>query len=460
MQRKPVLVVALCVLGLLGGIAAPREAAANPFDSLAERWKAFRGRSELLTCLTAAFAEISASAPFDAFADDASSQISDVVDQSRDRMKANFGAVMRGQLESLNVDSSTEANVDLALLTWREFSKLNPIATCFAKVIDRRTDKLRETVARVKTKMENWSVELFQEHVANKLHESIGQGLVKVLTQGGAVLSEEELSKIANVQYARFLIGQLKKSTSHLRAYTTGRDANARKLSWQDFAKTFFPTEHFPLDFQVSLGIEIVRGMAYHYIKDEAPGKGGYYINQALGLVQLAEGTNERVASSLCGLVPEAGAAICNATILQAMDAIWNQVVIPMLRSQVQTLLKRAVDEVVDRVKQRILDRAAASRTLAVDTGPMRILLDVLTQDLVVNLADVGTNELRRAIAEFGQAIVELPYLTTLPPVDMRGTIPTPAVPAPIVVTVPGTVPPPPAGMSSPVAAPRSSAVR
>lgn len=446
--RFGLLLPVLIVAGVGGG---PAPAAANTITEKIEAIKdKLRGRSEFFTCLSTAFDAYRQSSEVESFGDESASFMAGVMDSAREQVRANYAVIMGRSLEAMTADPAPEGDplpLERTLDSWREVARSHPIISCFSSMADRRAEKARATAHRVAVKMKELSLDLFKQHIAGRLHQAIGAGLVKIITGGGGtVLTRERLSNIANTHYARYLIAQLKTSAVALSQYSAtavpSKPAEERAVTWRAFVATLGPSEHFTHEFQVTLGIEIVRGMAYQFVEDESPGRGGYFLNKAMGVLQLSEGISQRIVSSVCGLVPEVGAAICNATLLQALDAVWNEIILPQVRAQAVSLIKRGIDLALGKAKEVALAhvvkvsttadaaaKAAASavigRALDPELTPFKSLMDILTQDLLSQLADVGTSELRAAVAELGRSIIALAQNPPPPPAE-RLTIPAP----------------------------------
>lgn len=95
-------------------------------------------------------------------------------------------------------------------------------------------------------------------------------------------------------------------------------------------------TEDYLENLQRPYKINLFRAMGHKYVDSAEHKHGGYFINQTVSVLQLSEGTVEKIAEAVCGLVPEAGAAIC-AVVEEVINASWNFGVVPGIESWVKT---------------------------------------------------------------------------------------------------------------------------
>lgn len=146
--------------------------------------------------------------------------------------------------------------------------------------------------------------------------------------------------------------------------------------------------------------------MGHEYIDSDRPGHGGFLVNEAVGLIQLSEGTIEKVSSALCGLVPEAGAAIC-AVVEEAMDAVWNQGLVPLIRFAATTALHTGYNQSMDQGKS-VLQQGKLPRDVRTQTPHLQGILNILSKDLLLHLADTNLKDTRDALNLFNGSVAQL----------------------------------------------------
>ena len=134
----------------------------------------------------------------------------------------------------------------------------------------------------------------------------------------------------------------------------------------------------------LEIGVELVRAMAHKYMSSKEPGHGGHLLDQAIGLLQTGEGTVEKVVSALCGLIPEAGAAIC-AVIEEVVELAWSNVAAVVIEGIAQDMINGAIDKLVDTAKEQLMRKQnlAAIRSSA---GPLGDILRALPHEQAIGL--------------------------------------------------------------------------
>jgi len=102
-----------------------------------------------------------------------------------------------------------------------------------------------------------------------------------------------------------------------------------------------------PAEIRNEYAVAIFRAMGHRYIDSNYHEHGGYFINQTVSVLQLSEGSMEKVSSAICGLVPEVGAAICS-VLEVAIDATWNFGIIPGIESGIKEQFHKYIDVSMD----------------------------------------------------------------------------------------------------------------
>jgi hypothetical protein len=440
MRLHRILIIPILFVAVAGLRTPP--AAAGPTDALAAKFKemkaALTARSGLVKCLSdikEAKELEEANAAIDSVDPDAQTAIgssstaadtdhtgymSHVMMRARAKMAEHFAHIMKPQLDGLaeEPDAKGQRVSERASEGVKAFSSLGAMGNCFANAAHGYATKVKAVFGKIGPALETASLNMFKAHVVKPLNTAIIKGFVKVITMDGATLSETELSRIVNTYYARYLIRQLVDGIPKLKEYKSAPTDD----TWKKFAATLLPSDGFTAELKVTLTVEVVRSIAHQYINDDSVGRGGYYINEAVGILQLAEGTTSRMVSSVCGLIPEAGAAICNATLLQGVDIVWNGVVIPAIRAKVKALVKDAIDRAINYVELKVKakmeakEQAAAKKrgeealaelhkdytahdtTATTALAALTVATDKITELLLRKFADVGTSELRSAV--------------------------------------------------------------
>ena len=158
--------------------------------------------------------------------------------------------------------------------------------------------------------------------------------------------------------------------------------AQALAQAQQRVATALRPTNDWPQLYS-AIGVELMRAVGHKYIDSDKPGHGGFLLNAGTSVLQLSEGSIEKIASALCGLIPEAGAAAC-AIYEEAISAAWNSIVVPQLQAELSRMIHVLWDQSIDKVRSEL----AAGRTLndiRTRLGPADAMVAALPAEAVLH---------------------------------------------------------------------------
>jgi len=336
-----------------------------------------------------------------------------MIKHQMDQMRANFSHTMGPALQMLrngmNQPPQAGLIIDMAFDSWERLASTHPGARCLSPLINKPRPALKNAAFQLQNNLQTEMKSIFDTHIAPALHEAIGKGLGRILTgkDSGVLLSEEELKAVANGVFAKYLIRQLQNGSTAIQSFTNALgNPGAQSAAVTQIQQALHPQAQWPELFRLELGVEIVRAMGHKYIDSDRPGHGGFLVNEAMGLIQLSEGTVEKVSSALCGLVPEAGAAVC-AVVEEAMDAVWNQALVPLIRWGATTGLHAGYNQAMDQGKMA-LQQGKLPRDVRAQTPHLQGILNILSKDLLLHLADTNLKDTREALNLFNGSVTQL----------------------------------------------------
>jgi hypothetical protein len=134
----------------------------------------------------------------------------------------------------------------------------------------------------------------------------------------------------------------------------------------------------------LEIGVEMLRAVAHKYMKSKEVGHGGHLLDQAIGLLQTGEGSVEKVLSGLCGLIPEAGAAVC-AVVEEVLELVWSNVAVVGIEGAAQGFINEAIDQLVDGLKAELLKKSSLA-TIRRSVGPLGEVLRALPHEQAIGL--------------------------------------------------------------------------
>ena len=330
-----------------------------------------------------------------------------------DRMQTTFPQTMAPALQMLrngmNQPPQASVVIDMAIDSWERLAATHEGARCLIPLLKKHRPALKNAANQLQGNLQTQTKLIFDTHISPALHEAVGKGLTRILTSqdSGVLLSKEELKAVANGVFAKYLILQLQNGSKAIQSFTKALgNSGAQTAAVSQIQQALHPQAQWPELFRLELGAEIIRAMGHKYIDSDRPGHGGFLVNQAVGLIQLSEGTVEKVASAVCGLVPEVGAAVC-AVVEEALDAVWNQGLVPLIRWGATTGLHTGFNETIDQGKAA-LHQGKLAQDIRAKTPHLQGILNVLSKDLLLHVADTNLKETRENLDIFNSSVTQL----------------------------------------------------
>jgi hypothetical protein len=330
-----------------------------------------------------------------------------------DRMQTTFPQTMAPALQMLrngmNQPPQASVVIDMAIDSWERLAATHEGARCLIPLLKKHRPALKNAANQLQGNLQTQTKLIFDTHISPALHEAVGKGLTRILTSqdSGVLLSKEELKAVANGVFAKYLILQLQNGSKAIQSFTKALgNSGAQTAAVSQIQQALHPQAQWPELFRLELGAEIIRAMGHKYLDSDRPGHGGFLVNEAVGLIQLSEGTVEKVASAACGLIPEVGAAIC-AIVEEAVDAVWNQGLVPLIRWGATTVLHAGYNQAIDQGKVA-LQQGKLPRDFRAQTPAFQNILNVMSKDLMTHLADTHLKETRQALDGFHISVTQL----------------------------------------------------
>ncbi|HEY3197892.1 MAG TPA: hypothetical protein VGJ57_07745 [Nitrospirales bacterium] len=173
----------------------------------------------------------------------------------------------------------------------------------------------------------------------------------------------------------------------------------------------------------LDIGMEILRFTGNKFIDSEAPELdlgaglaippgGGFIVNEAVSSLSTFEESVEKVAGAACGLIPEAGAAACNA-VLWVANKGWEWVGRPAVKQAALAALHFTFNKFMDQAKEYVRanqgeDATRLLNTLRTEAGPMAVVVDSLQKDLVMLIAEDYVKDTKNALDRYNISVREL----------------------------------------------------
>lgn len=189
-------------------------------------------------------------------------------------------------------------------------------------------------------------------------------------------------------------------------------------------------TFQLPAVAYLDIGIEIIRFTGHKFIDSERaeidlgggmaiPPGGAFMVEAAIKSLGSVENTVDEVAGAACGLIPEAGAAVCDAA-LWVVEKGWEWVGRPALKQGVLFGMNKAYDVFIDKVKDSMHRTDGANANAILDdlrrqAGPFAPIVDNLQKEAILFLAESYVKETRLAIEHYNVSVRELAEASARP---------------------------------------------
>lgn len=189
-------------------------------------------------------------------------------------------------------------------------------------------------------------------------------------------------------------------------------------------------TFQLPAVAYLDIGIEIIRFTGHKFIDSERaeidlgggmaiPPGGAFMVEAAIKSLGSVENTVDEVAGAACGLIPEAGAAVCDAA-LWVVEKGWEWVGRPALKQGVLFSMNKAYDVFIDKVKDSMHRTDGANANAILDdlrrqAGPFAPIVDNLQKEAILFLAESYVKETRLAIEHYNVSVRELAEASARP---------------------------------------------
>jgi hypothetical protein len=237
-----------------------------------------------------------------------------------------------------------------------------------------------------------------------------------------------DVKDIANGVFAEYLLNPKGVTNSadkvHLLAIALTQANRAAMPSALADVKTAVDTRfQLPAVAYLDIGMEILRFTGNKYIDSEAPEidlgsglaippGGAFVVNEAVSSFSTLEESAEKVAGAACGLIPEGGAAACNA-VLWVANKGWEWVGRPAVKQAALAAMHFTFNKFMDQAKEyvRASPGEEANRllnTMRAQAGPMAVVLDGLQKDVIMLMAEDYVKDTKNAIDRYNVSVREL----------------------------------------------------
>lgn len=163
----------------------------------------------------------------------------------------------------------------------------------------------------------------------------------------------------------------------------------------------------------VEIGVETLRFIGHRYIDSNYIGSGNYLVGLGRSTLGSLHTTAGNLLEAACGLIPEAGAAVC-ALVKELVDVVFHYLAQQELQRAVIRLLHEGMNSVVDAGWKKVNGEYSAA-TAREHAGPMGALVDVFpTREALVVIAGDEAKAIETAMLNYNRSVHRLSRRATL----------------------------------------------
>jgi hypothetical protein len=184
------------------------------------------------------------------------------------------------------------------------------------------------------------------------------------------------------------------------------QQAQASLLALQ---KALDKQEIWPEEVAIQVAMEILRFSGHKWIDSDMPGAAGNMSNLAASILVSTKDTAGAVTEAACGLIPEAGGAIC-AIFQEMIEVAYNTIVPQASIMTTSQAMHGALDQLINEVAKAYIqkyDPRQARQTM----GPFAAVVNSFpTRDVVIAFAtkDRSVKEMQLALFDYNDSVRQL----------------------------------------------------
>ena len=343
-----------------------------------------------------------------------------------EQMSTNFDVLMQEEMAGLRAAAASATIPDPDMLiarsvhTLKKLGEKDPAARCLHAAVEPHVPAMRKIAKQVHADMSNRTMKMLNERVMPVVMDAAGTQIGQVLDQitrsdstGDSLLAllpnQKELDRIIRGVAAEQLIRpkHVKKVADKLDVLTENfSDPPKRTEALQEFNRLLDKHEVWPEDVAFQVGIEILRFVGHQWIDGEGTGQGGFIGNLGIATITSTRDTVNGVVEAGCGLIPEAGAAICS-VFLEMTNLAYNYVIPEIGKAIYSKTMHNIFDKTVNELSDALVNNIDRQQ-LRHHLGLLAPLIDSFpTKEAVISLAakDKSIQDMQKALFRYNDSV-------------------------------------------------------
>lgn len=343
-----------------------------------------------------------------------------------DQMAANFDVLMQEEIAGLRAAAASatipepDMLIERSARTLKRLGEKDAAARCLYAAVEPHVPAMRKIAKQAHADISSRTMKMLNERVMPVMLEATGGQIGQVLDQitrsdgiGDSLMTllpnQKELDRIIRGVAAEQLIRpQHVRRTAEKLDVLTDNFSNLPKRAeaLQEFNRMLGQQEIWPEEVAFQVGIEMLRFSGHKWIDGEGPGQGGFIGNLGISTITSTRDTVNGVAEAACGLIPEAGAAVCS--LFMEMTNLTYNYVVPQAG---KVLYSKTMHDIFDKTMSELsnaLIKNIDRQQLRQQLGVLTPLIDAFpTKEAVIALAsrDKSIQEMQKAFFTYNDSV-------------------------------------------------------
>lgn len=342
------------------------------------------------------------------------------------QMEGNFDIVMQEELAGLRESAANgklpqvDIVLDRSVRALKKLAERDPSAKCVYIAMEPHIPAMKQVARGVQQQIADKAMNLLQTKVLPAILDPVGQQMGQVFNQimqsdmTGNSLSpllpnQKELDRIIRGVAAEQLIrpSHVRKVAQKVRAMSASLgNPQQAQTSLQDLQKVLDKQEVWPEEVAIQVAMEILRFSGHKWVDSDMPGAGAFVANLAVSTIGTTKDTVGNVVESACGLIPEAGAAVCS-IFKQLIEVGYNYVTPEAMKIVISNTMHGALDQSINEIAKAYIQKYDP-RQARQNMGPFVSILNAFpARELVISFAtkDRSIKEMQLALFDYNDSV-------------------------------------------------------
>jgi hypothetical protein len=342
------------------------------------------------------------------------------------QMEGNFDIVMQEELAGLRESAlsgkppQVDVVLDRSLRALKKLGERDPSAKCVYAVMEPHIPAMKQAARAVQQQIADKAMHLLQTKVLPAILDPVGQQLGQVFGQimqsdatggslGALLPNQKELDRIIRGVAADQLIrpSHVRKVAQKVRAMSASLgNPQQAQASLQDLQRVLDKQEIWPEEVAIQVAMEILRFSGHKWVDSDMPGAGAFVANLAVSTIATSKDTVGNVVEAACGLIPEAGGAVCS-IFKELIEAAYNYVTPEAMKILISNTMHGALDQGINEIAKAYIQKYDP-RQARQNMGPFASVVNAFpTRELVIAFAtkDRSIKEMQLALFDYNDSV-------------------------------------------------------